>query len=124
MTASVVATGEIRTPSEIRRARVLGVIYFVLAGFVLIVFGFGSEGTAIFELTRDTDRFSGFPDLHLPALGFAWFVAFIFVMLGTVQLLRGFGMNDRFGPVMRPFARRYLDYIKYPDDMAARVRQP
>jgi simple sugar transport system permease protein len=66
-------------------------VYFLLAGFVLVVFGFGSDGTAVFELTRGTDRFASFPDLELPALGFAWLVAFIFVMLGTVQLLRGFG---------------------------------
>jgi simple sugar transport system permease protein len=91
MTARAVATGEIRTPAEIKRSRILGVTYFVLAGFVLVVFGFGSEGTAIFELTRSTDRFSGFPDLHIPALAFSWLVAFILVMLGTVQLLRGFG---------------------------------
>ena len=91
MTAQLVATGEIRTPAEIKRARILGVLYYLLAGFVLVVFGFGSDGTAVFELTRDADRFSGFPDLHVPALAFSWLVAFILVMLGTVQLLRGFG---------------------------------
>ncbi len=37
--------------------------------------------------------------------------------------LRGYGMNDRFGPFVSAFARRYLDSIHYPPEMAARIRK-
>jgi glycerol-3-phosphate O-acyltransferase len=40
-----------------------------------------------------------------------------------MRLLRGLGMNDRFGPFIGALARRYLDEIPYPADMAARIRE-
>jgi glycerol-3-phosphate O-acyltransferase len=38
------------------------------------------------------------------------------------RALRGFGMNQRLGPALRWFARRYVDDIPYPEDVAERVR--
>jgi general nucleoside transport system permease protein len=86
------ATITIRAPAEIRRARRLGVLYFVLGFFVAWVFGMQSlgEGDAVFRLVRPADRFAGFPDLVLPAAGTAFVIAAVFGFLGAVQLSRGF----------------------------------
>lgn len=81
----------IRTPAERRRAKVLGIVYVLMALGVLWFFARGTTGNAIFGLTRPTDRFPDFPDLTLPAAGFAYFVAIALAFVGTVQLVRGFG---------------------------------
>lgn len=84
-------TGHVYTVSELRRARYLGITYFVLALFVLWFFGLGAdEGDATFRLVKPTDRFKDFPDLVLPAALFSYVVALVFATLGTVQLTRGF----------------------------------
>lgn len=38
------------------------------------------------------------------------------------KILRGYGMNEKFGPLLSRFAARYLDDIPYPEEMAARIR--
>lgn len=86
------ANGRIRTPAEIKRARNLGILYIVMALFVMWFFGVGSigEGTSTFRLARIQDRFSDFPDLVVPAAGFSFVVAAVFAFLGAIQLTRGF----------------------------------
>lgn len=81
----------VRTPKEIRRARILGVVYLLLALFVLFVFARGAEGDATFGLARPTDRFLNDLQLTLPAAGVAYAVAILLAFAGTVQLIRGLG---------------------------------
>jgi simple sugar transport system permease protein len=82
---------EVRTPADVRRARVLGIVYMLMAVGVVWLFAIGTSGDATFGLTRPTDRFADFPDLTLPAAGFAYVVAILLAGIGTVQLIRGFG---------------------------------
>ena len=45
MTATTVSTHpEVQTPAEVRRARILAVVYVGLALFTAFVFGVGGEG--------------------------------------------------------------------------------
>jgi simple sugar transport system permease protein len=82
---------EIVTPAELRRARIIGILYFVLAAFVILVFALDAEGDTTFRLTRATDRFSDFPDLTVPASGVSYVIAVVLAFLGGLQLSRGFG---------------------------------
>jgi simple sugar transport system permease protein len=86
------AEGHVFTAAELRRAKYLGITYFVLAVFVLWIFGLGAagEGDSTFRLVKPTDRFKDFPDLVLPAAMFSYVVAAVFAGLGIVQLRRGF----------------------------------
>lgn len=92
MTAAA-TTGDaaLRTPGEIRRAKIIGVVLLILAGFVIIVFGLGSDADATWRLTQPTDRFSDFPDLTFPAEGGSYFLGAILAFLGGIQITRGFG---------------------------------
>ncbi len=91
MTAATATTENmIRTPVEIRRARIIGVVYLGLAALVLFVFGMGSEGNATFRLAASGDRFE-LPDLVLSAAGLSYVVAAFLAFLGGMQLTRGFG---------------------------------
>jgi len=91
VTASAIpAPGVVRTRREVRRARVLGIVYLLLALAVLFIFAIGTEGNATLELARPDDRF-GIPALTLPAAAAAYAVVALLVAAGTVQLLRGFG---------------------------------
>ncbi len=94
MTAATVDQARVQLPAEIRRARIIGILYFVLAVFVLVVFGFGSDGDATFRLTRGTDPL----ELTLSAAGIAYIVSAVLAFLGGMQLTRGFG--DRINVVL------------------------
>ncbi len=72
------------------RARAIGIVLFLLAGFVAIVFAAGTEGDASFGLSRAQDAIQLGP-LVLPAAGTAWAVAVLLAFAGAVQLTRGFG---------------------------------
>lgn len=99
MTA-VTAPLQIRTPAEMRRSRRLGIIYIVLALFVLWAFGIGSSeaGDATFRFARPTDRiqdvFGWDLNLVLPAAMVAYVIAAMLGFFGTVQLTRGFRRLD------------------------------
>ena len=113
-TASIGTTAEvIRTPAEIRRARVLGITYVVLAAFVLFVFAFGVEAgsTSSFGLSRPTDTFE-VPNADIPARPFITIVAVLFGFLGAVQLTRGFGdrANLVLGGVLFLFVLAFLTW--------------
>ncbi len=93
-TAASPTGATVATRAEIRRAQILGILYLVLAVFVLFVFALGSDGgTSTFRLVRPTDTFSSFPNLVVPAVATSLVIAFVFAGLGTVQLLRGFGQR-------------------------------
>ena len=89
-TATPVATREIRTPAEIRRAKILSIVYLVLAGVTLVAFGLGSEGSATFVVSRAQDAIQ-VGDISLPASGMAFVVTAILAFLGARQWMRGFG---------------------------------
>ena len=84
---------ELRTPGEIRRARIIGIIYLVLAAFVLFVFAVGTEGNSTFGLARAGDRFENFPNLVLPSAGLGYVTA-VLAFFGGIQLTRGFGKRS------------------------------
>ena len=95
MTATAISTStapaEIKTRSEISRARALGVLYLTLAMIAFFVFGRDSEGDATLRLTSVGDRFHDqFPDLVFNASTAAYLIAVLLAILGGVQLTRGF----------------------------------
>ena len=96
MSATTVPTNltELRTPAEIRRARIVGIVYLVLAAFVLFVFAIGTEGNSTFGLARAGDRFENFPDLVLPSAGLGYLTAAVLAFFGGIQLTRGFGKRS------------------------------
>lgn len=89
-TTTATATREIRTPAEIRRAKVLSIVYFVLAGVALVSFGFGSEGSATFVVSRPQDAIQAGP-ITVSVAGLAYVAAAILAFLGARQWMRGFG---------------------------------
>jgi len=82
----------LQTPEEVRRARVLGLVYIGLAALVLFAFTFQIAGgdVSAFGLSRPTDAIEVSP-LEVPARTFTLIVAVLFGFLGAVQLVRGFG---------------------------------
>jgi len=90
--ASTTSSVKLQTPEEIRRARVLGVVYLGLAALVLFAFTFSISGgdVASFGLSRPTDAVEVAP-LQVPARALTMVVAVVFGFLGAVQLTRGFG---------------------------------
>jgi len=81
---------KVRTPAQIRRAKVLSIVYFVLAGITLFAFGFGGEGSATFVLSRPQDAIQ-VGDITVPVAGLAFIVAAILAFLGAREWMRGFG---------------------------------
>ncbi len=81
---------KVRTPAQIRRAKVLSIVYFVLAGITLFAFGFGGEGSATFVLSRPQDVIQ-VGDITVPVAGLAFIVAAILAFLGAREWMRGFG---------------------------------
>lgn len=82
----------LKTPEEIRRARVLGIVYLGLAALVIFAFTFSiaSGDVSSFGLSRPTDAVEVSP-LVVPARALTIVVAVIFGFLGAMQLTRGFG---------------------------------
>ena len=81
---------DIRTPAEIRRAKILAGVYLVLALVTILIFGLGSEGSATWDLSTNDDAIQ-LGDLTFPAAGLAYVVAAILAFLGARQWMRGFG---------------------------------
>jgi simple sugar transport system permease protein len=90
MTSTTSTTTDFRAPAEIRRARVLAVVYLVLALVTLWAFGLGSEGSATFVLGRPGDAIQ-VADLSVSAAGLAFVVSAVLAFLGAMQWVRGYG---------------------------------
>ncbi len=89
MTATAVAPViEVRTPAEVRRARIVGIVLLVMAGAVLWLFATGVEGDSTFRLTRPGDRFADFPDLVVPSAATSYLMAVVLAFMGGIQLAR------------------------------------
>ncbi len=80
----------IRTPAEVRRAKILAIIYLLLAAFTLYAFGLGTEESATFVLSRSQDAIK-VGNLSIPAGGFAFVTSAILAFIGARQWMRGFG---------------------------------
>lgn len=92
MTATDVPIEEtpIRTAAEIRRARVLAIVYLVLAFVTLYAFGLGSEGSATFVVSRPADAIT-VGDITVSVAGLAFVVSAILAFLGARQWVKGYG---------------------------------
>jgi len=87
MTATAVPATTTTSPAEIRRARILGVVYLAMAFVVLWFFARDVDGDAVFRLGTTP----GDLDLTVPSQGMAYLTAAVFAFLGGVQLIRGLG---------------------------------
>ena len=87
MTAAVDQPDLVRAPAEVRRARILGVVYLVLALIVYWFLARGTEGDVVFRLGDKP----GDLDMTLPAGGLGIFASVVFAFLGGMQLAKGLG---------------------------------
>ncbi|MEM5494869.1 ABC transporter permease [Hoeflea sp. AS16] len=71
-----------------KHARLVGTVLIALAVLVALVFGAGSDGDAVFRLSRPTDALV-LPDLSVPAMQFNYIIAGLLAFLGARQFLRG-----------------------------------
>lgn len=83
-------SGRVMSRSQRNRARVIGIVLFVLAGLVAIFFASGVEGDSSFGLSRPTETIELAP-LVLPSAATSWVIATLLAFSGAVQLTRGFG---------------------------------
>jgi simple sugar transport system permease protein len=81
-------------PLSLRRARVLGVFFLLVAVLIALVFGLGSQSGlhSRFQLNEVRNaRAFHVPDLVVPSRAGAFLIAGICAFLGGIQLTRGFG---------------------------------
>lgn len=71
-----------------KHARIVGAVLIALAVLVALVFGAGSDGNAVFRLSRPTDALV-LPNLSVPAMQFNYIIAGLLAFLGVRQFLRG-----------------------------------
>ncbi len=81
-------TGTVMGSADKRRARIIGGILLVMAGFVIIVFGYGTPGVATFRLSRPDDAIM-IGNLVVRAAPYAFFVAAVLAFLGVRSLVKG-----------------------------------
>lgn len=87
MTAVADTSTLVRAPAEVRRARIRGIVYLILAVATYGLFAAPSEGDVIFRLGEVAGDF----DLTVPARGLATLSAIVFGFLGGWELTRGVG---------------------------------
>lgn len=87
MTADTGTGGLVRAPAELRRARILGIVYLLLATVVLLLFAVGTEGDVTFRMGDQP----GDLDFTVSAQALATVTAAVFAFLGGIQLTKGFG---------------------------------
>jgi simple sugar transport system permease protein len=87
MTAVVDAATLVRAPAEVRRARVRGIIYLILAVGTYGLLASGTEGDVIFRL----GEVAGDLDWAVSSKGLATFSAAVFGFLGGWEVTRGVG---------------------------------
>ncbi len=75
--------------SQIRKARISGIVMIALAAVVMLVFVPASEGDATFRLSAPTDAVQ-VSDLSLPAVGTLYVIALMLAFLGGSQFFKGF----------------------------------
>ena len=80
------------TGTSLTRARVLGIVFLLVAVGIAVLFGMGAEGgdRSRFVLESRGGEAISLPDLVVPSGATAWVVAAACAFLGGVQLTRGF----------------------------------
>ncbi|MEE9177588.1 MAG: ABC transporter permease [Acidimicrobiia bacterium] len=108
MTVAAETAGEIRVPAEVRRARILGFTYLLLAAVVYFFLAAGTEGDVTFRFGDQPGEI----DFTLSSAGLATFTAIVFAFLGGVQLTKGFGKktNVVLGVAMGLFILAFLGW--------------
>jgi len=108
VTAVVGSIDTVRAPAEVRRARILGLVYISLALLVYFVFSVGTDGDVTFRFGESP----GDLDWTVSSSLLATVVAVIFGFLGGIQLTRGFGSktNIILGLAMGVFAFAFLGW--------------
>ncbi len=111
MTVVTTRVAPVQSPKELRRARVLGIFYLVMAAVTYLVFNRGVEAgsEASFGMSLPQDAIQ-LPDAVVPVRGFTLFVVVLFVFLAAAQLTRGFGKkaNVILGAALGVFALAFL----------------
>lgn len=87
---TVTTAPDIKSPAEIRRSKIIAIVYVVLAIVALFAFGFGSEGSATFGLSRDVDSIQ-LPDMTISASALGFVATAVLAFLAAQQWTRGFG---------------------------------
>jgi simple sugar transport system permease protein len=77
----------VRAPAEVRRARIKGIIYLILAVATYALLAAGTEGDVVFRLGEAV----GDLDMTVSSKGLATFSAVVFGFLGGWELTRGLG---------------------------------
>jgi simple sugar transport system permease protein len=118
------SAGTVAAPvGSVRRARVMGIFFLLVAALVLIVFGFGSDSGLQSRLGLSPARgetFFRFPDLVVPSRGTSMLIAAVCGFLGGVQLTRGFGRRTTLvlGVVMLLFVFAFLTWAARDDSLS------
>lgn len=96
----------VRAPAEVRRARIIGITYVLLAVLVYFVFAAGTEGDVTFRFGEA----AGDLDWTVSSAMLATISAIVFGFLAGVQLTRGFGTktNVVLGIALGVFAFTFL----------------
>jgi ABC-type uncharacterized transport system permease subunit len=108
VTAAIETVELVRAPAEVRRARILGITYLLLAVFVYFIFAVGTDGEVTFRFGEQ----AGDLDWTVSAPLLATIAAIVFGFLGGVQLTKGFGSktNVVLGVAMGIFAFTFLGW--------------
>ena len=73
--------------TEIKQTQLIGYILVALGIFATLIFSVGTEGEAVFRLSRPRDPFV-LPNLVVPASSYNFLVSFILVFMGVRLLIK------------------------------------
>jgi simple sugar transport system permease protein len=108
-------------PVSITRARVLGILFLVVALAIVLFFARGTSGSSDsrFVLNPPRGNVVSLPDLVVPSATTAWVVAAVCAFLGAIQLSRGFGRkaNLVLGIVVLLFVFAFLTWAARDNSM-------
>jgi simple sugar transport system permease protein len=106
---------------SVTRARVLGILFIVIAVAIAVLFGLGASGgiESRFVLNPSRGDVISLPDLVVPSSATAWVIAGVCAFLGGIQLTRGFGKraNLILGIVMFLFVFAFLTWAARDNSM-------
>ncbi len=108
-------------PVSVTRARVLGILFIVIAVAIALLFGRGTAGgvESRFVLNPPRGDAISLPDLVVPSAATAWVIAVVCAFLGAIQLSRGFGSkaNLILGVVLLLFVFAFLTWAAQDNSM-------
>jgi len=83
------AKSNVLSKSKVRRAKILGIVMLLLAGFVMFVLAPASQGIATFGLSFPDDKFQ-LDALAIPSTAALYVLATVLAFMGGTQFLKGF----------------------------------